>query len=610
MRGAVKTLSRLSAARALIASAALFGFTAAHGAAFAGQRGHTNSDTGNSAPANVAYAVPRTAPLNGAEVALPQPLTPSDAALYKRIFAAQDKGDLSEAKRLTDRLDNLSLMGQLEAQLYLGQYYHSSVAELESWLVAFGGEPESLQIYQLLLQKLPRGAARPNPPSFASLPEPALVPSGAAPPPPPSPTISPALDQRISDLVGNNETNAALSLIARTPHLSVMQNAALQGAVARYLFGRGDNEQALRIASAASRATDGRVWRPGYIAGLAAWQLGKLDVAQTYFEQAARSSDASAEQRAAGAFWAARTALRLQNPQAYLTWLQMAATDRSGFYGMLAGRLLGQGVGSNDLQASLSEADVEAVQASPNGNLALGLLQVGQTRLAESAFAAMWPALQSNPALARATMDVAANAGLFDIALAIAHDVPQPGNEIAGASLPMPVLHPQGGFNLDPALIYALARTESGFNVNAVSPVGARGLMQLMPQTASYIARQNGISGNLADPATNLALGQGYLHYLGRQSGAGQNLIQVLASYNAGPVAAAGWAAHIHAKNDPLIFMESIPNAQTRRFVRQVMTDSWIYAEEMGLKPTSLDAIAEGRFPQLGAFGDMALADR
>jgi hypothetical protein len=52
-------------------------------------------------------------------------------------------------------------------------------------------------------------------------------------------------------------------------------------------------------------------------------------------------------------------------------------------------------------------------------------------------------------------------------------------------------------------------------------------------------------------------------------------------------------------QSDPLLFIETIPNNETRRFVRQVLADSWLYAEEIGIKPKSLDAMAEGNFPKL-----------
>jgi len=163
----------------------------------------------------------------------------------------------------------------------------------------------------------------------------------------------------------------------------------------------------------------------------------------------------------------------------------------------------------------------------------------------------------------------------------------------------LPALHPEGGFTVDPALVYALTRTESGFDANAVSPVGARGLMQLMPVTASYVRREEGVGGSLSDPSDNLAMGQAYIRYLGEQAGINNNLLAILASYNAGPGAAAAWYGSLNDNSDPLLFIETIPNDETRRFVRQVLADSWLYAEEIGLRPNSLDALAEGNFPQL-----------
>ncbi len=187
----------------------------------------------------------------------------------------------------------------------------------------------------------------------------------------------------------------------------------------------------------------------------------------------------------------------------------------------------------------------------------------------------------------------------MDVTIAIAGTLPSPVDEIAGARLPLPALHPQGGFTIDPALVYALARTESGFDTNAVSRCGARGLMQLMPVTASYVRREEGVGGALSDPSDNLAVGQAYIRYLGEQTGINNNLLAILASYNAGPGAASAWYGSLQDNSDPLLFIETIPNDETRRFVRQVLADSWLYSEEIGLKPDSLDELAEGNFPQL-----------
>lgn len=349
-------------------------------------------------------------------------------------------------------------------------------------------------------------------------------------------------------------------------------------------------------------APDSATWHRQFMTGLTAWQHGDLATASQVFGQTAQINGISDDDRAASQFWAARASLRLMQPEAYLSWLHQAAWAPDTFYGMLAGRLLGQGFTQGaPPPAPLTEADITAVDSLPAGHVAFGLLQIGLNDQAEVALRSLWPQIQADPGLAHSVMAVAARAGLADISIAIASTQPSPVDEIAGAHLPLPAMHPSGGFSVDPALVYALARTESGFNAHAVSRCGARGLMQLMPMTADVMRREEGVAGSLANPSDNLAIGQAYLHYLAAQPGINGNLLAVLASYNAGPNAAAAWYSSLTDTSDPLLFLETIPNNETRRFVRQVMADSWLYSEEIGMKPTTLDQLAEGDFPPLNA---------
>ena len=362
-------------------------------------------------------------------------------------------------------------------------------------------------------------------------------------------------------------------------------------------------EPAFTTAGARPRgAPDNAAWRRVFLGGINAWQRGNIAVAGPMFSRAAQLHHISAEERATGAFWAARASLRLGLPADYLAWLHDAANDGSTFYGMLAAHALDQGDTPSGLTATLSEADVTAVDATPDGHLAFALLQVGQTAQAETALRALWPDMQNSPGLARAVMAVAARAGLVDVAIAVASRMPT-GDAFAGMTLPMPALHPTGGFTIDPPLVYALTRTESGFDPGAASPSGAQGLMQLMPDTAGSMRRLAGIAGAASNPSANLALGQAYIRYLGRQPDISDNLLSILASYNAGPGAAASWYGRLRDDNDPLVFIETIPNDQTRHFVHQVLADSWIYAEEIGIRPASLDQLAQGNFPVLGLNG-------
>ncbi|MDE8345296.1 MAG: lytic transglycosylase domain-containing protein [Acidocella sp.] len=541
MRGAFNTLSRLNVTRLLLATVSVFalGLVASTGAQ--AQPPVAGPGSGSTPPHisplgaingdSVAYAVPRNAPSDNVEIILPQPLPPSDVAMYRRIITEQDRGDYATADRLISRLDDTTLVGPILAARYLLPDYHTSAADLTAWFADYGSQPEAASLYKLLRERV-AARDRPTPPPISLLPEATITPSGAA-----------------------------------TP----------------------------------AAAPDSAVWHRQFLNGIDDWRQGDLTAAAAIFNSTAHMPRISDDDRAASDFWSARAALRLQQPETYLDWLHQAAWDRSTFYGILAGRLLGQGFGPTGIAAALTEADITAVDSLPDGHLAFALLQIGDTQDAALALRALWPQIQADPDLGRAIMAVAARAGLVDVTIAIASTLPGTDNEIAGARLPLPALHPTGGFTVDPALVYALARTESGFNPHAVSREGARGLMQLMPATASYIGRQAGISGTVSDASDNLALGQAYIRYLGAQSGIDDNLLAILASYNAGPNAAASWYSDLRDDSDPLIFIETIPNDETRRFVRQILADSWIYAEEIGLSPESLNELAEGNFPRLNA---------
>jgi len=131
-------------------------------------------------------------------------------------------------------------------------------------------------------------------------------------------------------------------------------------------------------------------------------------------------------------------------------------------------------------------------------------------------------------------------------------------------------------------LAMAVARRESGFWTEARSPVGAQGLMQLMPRTAQSVAK----SIDLDSPAnlvltradTNIKLGTAYLGQLLQRFN--DNRILALAAYNAGPSRAKKW----HTNPQPIdAFIEGIPFAETRAYVKAVLLYAAIYAQLKGL---------------------------
>lgn len=125
---------------------------------------------------------------------------------------------------------------------------------------------------------------------------------------------------------------------------------------------------------------------------------------------------------------------------------------------------------------------------------------------------------------------------------------------------------------VDPYLLMGIARRESAYNPEAVSPAGARGLMQVMPGTATQLARQLGIGDpgayGVLDPELNIRLGSTYIRdMLDRYSG---NRLAAAAAYNAGPGRVDRWLADAPEEFD--LFVESIPFRETRLYVQAVLS--------------------------------------
>ena len=140
---------------------------------------------------------------------------------------------------------------------------------------------------------------------------------------------------------------------------------------------------------------------------------------------------------------------------------------------------------------------------------------------------------------------------------------------------------------IDMALVYALARQESEFNAKAKSPVGARGMMQIMPGTARAIARQHKVrysrSKLISDPSYNIALGVAHLHDLIKKYNG--SYILPLVAYNAGPGRVRDWIESFGDPRDPNVdtvnWIESIPFTETRRYVQRIMSSSQIFRSRM-----------------------------
>ncbi|MXG71652.1 murein transglycosylase [Escherichia coli] len=145
------------------------------------------------------------------------------------------------------------------------------------------------------------------------------------------------------------------------------------------------------------------------------------------------------------------------------------------------------------------------------------------------------------------------------------------------------------GKDIPQSYAMAIARQESAWNPKVRSPVGASGLMQIMPGTATHTVKMFNIPGysspsQLLDPDTNINIGTSYLQYVYQQFG--NNRIFSSAAYNAGPGRVRTWLGNSAGRIDAVAFIESIPFSETRGYVKNVLAYDAYYRYFMGQKDT------------------------
>jgi soluble lytic murein transglycosylase len=143
---------------------------------------------------------------------------------------------------------------------------------------------------------------------------------------------------------------------------------------------------------------------------------------------------------------------------------------------------------------------------------------------------------------------------------------------------------------LDDAWVYGLMRQESRFITSAKSTVGAAGLMQLMPATAKWVAKKIGLRdfqpGKVHDTSINVLLGTAYMRMV--MENLDNHPVLASAAYNAGPGRARKWRADRSLEG--AIYAETIPFAETRDYVKKVMSNAVYYSALFNGRADSLKA--------------------
>ena len=285
-------------------------------------------------------------------------------------------------------------------------------------------------------------------------------------------------------------------------------------------------------------------------------------------------------------YWLARGLADAGSREASAAILEPLSRERH-FYGLLAAEDIGR-VEKPDWTANPpAEEDLARLKAIPSIQRAFALYRLELNAEAFREWVFGLKNMDDRGLLAASQL--AAEAGLIDRSIGTAdrtlvrHDFtrryPIPHREALAAS--------SRQFGVDEAMVYALIRQESRFNFAIKSRVGATGLMQLMPATARWVAKQIPIDAYrpalLTDPQTNVAMGTYYFRRVLTDLG---DPILATAGYNAGPGRARRWQ---DAKPlEGAIYAESIPFNETRDYVKKVMANAWYYHGRLAGRSPSL----------------------
>jgi len=543
-------------------------------------------------------------------------LSRTDTDLYLKIFNVQKKGQWKQADKLVKKLSNKLLLGHVLAQRFLHPTkYRSRYKELKGWLNGYSDHPQAVRIYKLALRRKPKNWRMPKVPQRLTTKSKARAPMVNGIRIKGKKLIradrlkAKRLQRSVRHSLRRGHTLAAkrtLQTRNAKRYLSDGQYDQLAARLGFAYFTDGLDKWALKWAVNAAERSGKLVPEAHWTAGLASWRLGKKDTAVRHFEDAARSSSSARWFQSAAAFWAARANLVNRQPEKVNDWLERASIYPRTFYGLLARHILGKPADFRWTPPPLHSANIKELSNQPRGKRGMALLQIGNSYLAEREFQEL--ARSADDPLAKTILALAAQHNMASLAVRLDSRLYPRGGGYDGAAYPIPAWVPADGFLVDRALIYALIRQESRFNPKAKSRAGARGLMQLMPRTARFVARAKGIKyqswRKLYQPKINLTIGQRYIEMLLKDPMIKGDLFLMAAAWNGGPGNLNKWRKRSDHLNDPLFLIESLPSRETRHFIERVLANLWIYRYRLKQETPSLDAIAAGKRPVYTALGD------
>jgi len=550
-------------------------------------------------------------------------LTSNDIKIYKQIFSIQNKAipnkkncncssEWRKVDKLIKKINNKILLGTVYAERYLHPTgWRSSYRDLKLWLDKYNDHPDAYRISRIALKRKPKNFKNPLKPSKGFLNGYGLYKANSLKPRFPLKKVNNKFS-RISYLISIKFRRAINKRKAKfaenllndkktKKYLTKEEQSQLRAELSHAYFIFSYDNRAIRQARLSLSLSNEDNPLALWAGGLASWRKKDIELSKYFFNRLAEKTNGPEGIISGGGYWSSRIAYAVGNAKKANYFLTKAASHERTFYGSLAMASLGY---KYNPDFSLPKFDTDLIKKikSYNGGLrALALIEVSEYHKSAREFRKIIPKFEVDdyPKLLSFASENNMPGLSFRLAAILRNNH---GKLLLGGLYPIPSWKTDISDLKDRALIYAIVRQESGFNPRAKSSSKAMGIMQIMPSTAAFIMKNRNykLRGSknylLYKPSKNIHIGSKYIKFLLKMPIINQDLMWMLASYNAGPGNFKKWTKNKDYKlNDTLLMLESLPARETRNYVKLVLTNLWIYKLRFKQDTNILSALAAGK---------------
>ena len=469
-------------------------------------------------------------------------LSSKDIGLYKSIFNDYRNGNFDKGDKDIAKLDDLILMGHVQALKLLHPTAHrSSFLELRDWLSEYSDHYEARRIYKLGVRRMPDGAKKPKKNSYPLFDE--IFQKDKS-----QETVSTKSNKIFSNKnyskkisiyntvrsrVGRGWPTGALEYLNHhIKYFNQKEKSFLLSKIANGYYLADLDDKAINVLNDEaflSQPYDEGLW----IKGLSYYRKGKYQKASRQFLILSKISD-NKWLRDAGAYWSFLSSTKDANDEitfkASLEALNKSCKPSFNIYSILSCRILDKTIQDFEFNTSLMSSDLESFLNTKLGERIQALIEIDELPIAEIELNRLQNI--TNERFKRLILNFSIKNGL------------------------------------------------SSLQIKTAKYLFKDGLMQILPSTARMVNKKHKFKSNpriLYDPEINVETGSLYLQNLLSINYINGDLLKALISYNAGPGNLSKWMKKTTFNDDSFLLIESIPSRETRMFVERVLTNLVIY---------------------------------